>query len=324
MKKSNYIFFAFVFLLLLESAFLVSKNTNINLENDEEVLDRTTEKITVTDVEKSTENIDATLKLLVLEGVSVPKESNSKVIFFDRFDKSRTIEESGQIHEGIDPYWSLSSGAYFFIKDGVGKTIQGSLSNTDKWAKMYNKENEEDTDGGIHPQNVFRLQFVKEKAKNYTQEAWFKIEADNFSDSEYRNQSNGILFFNRYIDSNNLYYTGLRVDGHADIKKKYKGKYYTFTHIKIIKGDKYDRDTNPTLLPNNTWIGLKTEVKNIDNDSVQIKFFVDIGKTGVWTPAGEVMDDGTQNGQAITSSGLTGIRTDFMDVIFDDYSITEL
>lgn len=84
----------------------------------------------------------------------------------------------------------------------------------------------------------------------------------------------------------------------------------------------YNRDTNPNLMPTQKWIGLKSEVKtNVDN-SVNIKLFIDKDKTGNWVLATEAKDDGkSYGGEAILSEGYTGIRTDFMDVEFDDYKI---
>jgi hypothetical protein len=95
------------------------------------------------------------------------------------------------------------------------------------------------------------------------------------SDSEYRNESNGVLLFNRYKDGDNLYYSGIRVDGQAVIKKKIKGKYFTLVEKELFgKDGDYDRKSNPNLIPQGKWIGIKSVLKN-EGEAVDIKLYVD-------------------------------------------------
>ena len=122
---------------------------------------------------------------------------------------------------------------------------------------------------------------------------------------------------NRYQNGNNLYYAGIRVDGNAIIKKKLNGKYYTLASSKIFPGT-YNRISNPNLLPKNKWIGLKTEVTNV-NGKVNIKLYVDEGRTGNWVLVLDKTDSGGRFGTPITSAGYGGIRTDFMDVEFEEF-----
>jgi hypothetical protein len=130
----------------------------------------------------------------------------------------------------------------------------------------------------------------------------------------------------RYVDGYNLYYAGLRVDGYAVIKKKIGGRYFTLAYKPVFtESGKYDRDKNPNLLPLGTSIGLKAEARNIGDSSVSLKLYADIGRKGNWTLVAEAIDDGrSYGGSAHTGAAYAGIRTDFMDVEFDDYLIEAL
>lgn len=233
------------------------------------------------------------------------------------------LNEAGSIEESESDIWWLNSGGLVYFENSVGKTIQNELSEDNKWYQAYKKNNPRDTDEGKHPQNIFRL-VTRGKWKNLEQGTYFKINKDNLSVSKYRNQSNGFLFFDRYQDGNNLYYTGIRVDGFAVIKKKINGVYYTMAYERVFPG-KYNRKKNPNLLPHNVWIGLRSEVKNETNGSVSIKVFLDKNRNGNWELIAEARDNGKRyGGKAFLNEGYAGIRTDFMDVEFDDYKIEEL
>ncbi|HSE56474.1 MAG TPA: hypothetical protein VLB02_00065 [Candidatus Paceibacterota bacterium] len=252
---------------------------------------------------------------LITPTVSIPS------LFNYSFSSTGTLYESGSLLGSTSPYWWVNSGAKLSIDAGTGKTVQGSLPTNDKWRTIYASANPVDTDNGYHPQNIFRL-VSKGTWHNFRQQAYFSINQDELSESPNRNASNGLLLFNRYQDSDNLYYTGIRVDGTAVIKKKQAGKYITLAQKPIIAGT-YDRAKNPNLLPKSKWIGLRSEVVTT-NGVVQIKLYTDIGKTGVWTLAAQTVDDGKTYGPIIDSKSSAGIRTDFMDVAFDDYKIEEL
>ena len=225
------------------------------------------------------------------------------------------------MNESADPNWWLSSGAYWYQVTGSSKTVQGSLADNDYWRLLYARSNPEDTDNGYHPQNIFRLA-TRSQWQNYRQTAYFKINNYNLSASANRNASNGLFLFNRYQDANTLYYTGVRVDGAVVIKKKYAGNYYTMAYNKILPGT-YDRATSPNLLPQQTWYGVRSEVQTNPDNSVTVKIFVDNGRTGTWTLALAATDgDGLYGGTpAIRNSGYAGLRTDFMDAEFSDYSM---
>ncbi len=245
------------------------------------------------------------------------------VSFADSFNKNINIQETGSINENGDTNWWVNSGAWMQEVGGYGQTLQGNLPLLDPWRLDYGLSNPEDTENGYQPQNIFRL-VQRGMWKNFTQEAYFKILKMNFSDSSNRNASNGVLLFNRYVDGDNLYYTGVRVDGAAVIKKKINGTYYTMAYKQVFPGPTYNRDSVPNILPLNTWIGVRSVLQTNSNGTVTIELWLDNGRTGNWTLALSAIDDNTSYGKnVIASAGHAGIRTDFMDAQFDDYSIIE-
>lgn len=241
------------------------------------------------------------------------------------FKVDGVLEEAGKMDDSSSPYFWLNSGGRFILKDSIGKTVQEELSQFDKWRLAYSVSNPTDTDNGYHPQNILRL-LTRSKWKNMSQVIYFKINKINFSKSAERDAWSGVLFFNRYQDSNNLYYAGIRVDGHIVIKKKMGGAYYTMAEKAFYSADAlYNRDTNPNLIPGKKWIGLKTEIINNPDNTVNIKVYIDKDKTGNWILALEAKDDGkTYGGAAILNEGYAGIRTDFMDAEFDDYALKNI
>lgn len=252
--------------------------------------------------------------------------SNSKYLpsFQDSFNQKGTLQEAGSFKESESAVWWLNSGGILNFKNGLAETIQGDLPPTAKWHKRFQKANPDETDNGYHPQNIFRL-VTRSSWKNLQQEAWFRITNYHLSKSSHRSASNGLLFFNRYMDGDNLYYTGIRVDGAAIIKKKTKGKYYTMANESVFSGKKYDRDSNPNLLPLKSWIGLRSVVVDESGKTVKIKLFVNYGGSNKWKQVAEAVDDGrSYGGPAISKAGHAGIRTDFMDVQFDNYKIAEI
>ena len=256
------------------------------------------------------------------ENPTKEEESAKKATFADQFSADSTLSEVGSLSGSKSPDWWLNSGAYLNIKDGVASTIQGNLASGDKWRQLYNKNNPAETDNGAHPQNIFRL-VTRSKWRNYSQEAYFKINRNNFSTDPHRDASNGLLLFNRYRDGNNLYYAGLRVDGTVVIKKKTESVYYTMAQKRIYTGA-YDRNNNQNLLPQNQWTGVKTEVRDTGNGVVNIRLYIDAKRDKNWQLVLEANDSGRDfGGRTISNEGFAGIRTDFMDVEFDDYKITE-
>lgn len=227
-----------------------------------------------------------------------------------------TLEETGSLLESPSKTWWLNSGGYFYSNDGIDETIQGDLPTTDKWYQAYKKSNPVDTDGGLHPQNIFRL-VSKRLWQNYRQQVYFRITKQNLSASTERDAWSGLLLFNRYVNGDNLYYTGIRADGTAVIKSKKAGVYTTLSQVKVFPGT-YDRVKDPNLLPMNTWIGLRSDIKNQSDGSVSIKLYMDNGMTGNWTLLTSYID---KSPTKILGLHYTGIRTDFMDVQFQGYTV---
>ena len=238
--------------------------------------------------------------------------------FIYNFTVDGTLAETGAMDESSSPYWWLNSGGRMYLKSGIGMTIQGELPTSDKWRVLYNIDNPADTDLGFHPQNIFRL-VTRSKWKSFSQQTSFQIVKNTLSASEERDAWSGILLFNRYQDGNNLYYTGIRDDGHAVIKSKKKGDYVTLAEKSYFPGT-YDRAANPSLLPVGKWMAIKSEITTNSDNTVSIKLYVDNDNSGKWTLALEAKD--TKN--PILNEGYAGIRTDFKDVQFDNFKIVNI
>lgn len=241
----------------------------------------------------------------------------------DDFDQSTPsmMYETSSMTESNDLQWWLSSGAHLMRTGKVLSTIQGQLLNSDNFRSLYATSNPIDTDNGYRPQNLLRL-VTRVKFKNFNQQVFFNIQNINASASPNRNQSNGIFFFNRYQDGKTLYYVGIRVDGKAVIKKKFAGEYTTLKSAIVYPGS-YQHELQPNLLPTHRWIGIRSEVVNLSNNSVLIAMYINDSHLGTgWNKVLEVEDSG-QDGNTIMNEGYAGIRSDFMDVNFDAYAAIE-
>lgn len=230
------------------------------------------------------------------------------------------LEEVGNPSLSTHADWWLNSGAYFYVTGGIGNTVSGSLAAGNAWVKRYYDYNPESTDDGIHPQNIFRL-ISRVSAVDSTQEACFSIEDTHVSAGEKRNQSNGLLFMSRYQDDGDtLYYAGIRVDGHAVIKRKYKGEYETLAEEAVFGIDRmYDRDTEPQLLPEHLWVGIKTQTNTNTHGQPVLTLWLDPECHGHWDTVFSVVDT---SDTPVMTSGNIGIRTDFMDVSVKEYKAT--
>jgi hypothetical protein len=250
-----------------------------------------------------------------------PQAKSNASTFFENFRKKGTLNEAGSMESSSSSDWWLNSGGQVKFRKGEGWTIQKKLSSRSSWKKLYQRTNSGDTDGGKHPQNIFRL-ITRTSWQNFSQEAHFKIKKFNLSQSSNRNASNGLLLMSRYQDSDNLYYAGVRVDGYAVIKKKINGEYFELAYNRYFSQKKYSRQSKSRshLLPKKKWIGLKTEIRDIPGGKVEIKLFVQ--KKKKWVLAAEALDEpGKYGGDVLAGEGFAGIRTDFMDVEFDKYRI---
>ncbi len=241
------------------------------------------------------------------------------------FNSVGDLSETGSMVDSTSPYWWLNSGGRLSINGTYGATIKGATSATDPWRLAYAANNPVDTDQGAHPQNLFRL-VTKSTWQNVSAQAQFMISSDHFSSSPNRNASNGLLLMNRYADQGQtLYYTGIRVDGTAVIKKKYKGTYYTMAQKAVFPGTYGTPASNHNLLPHNEWVSLKSEVVNNANGGVTVDLYMKRANETSWTKLLEATDNGQYGGTApITAAGYEGIRTDFMDVEFNNYHLEKI
>lgn len=233
------------------------------------------------------------------------------------FNSDGLLTEVSHMSESSSPYWWVNSGGRLLMNDGLGTTMLGDAPILDRWRLAYSLANPVDTDGGRHPQNLFRL--VSRSAwQNVRVSAQFKILKDNWSESPNRNASNGFLLMLRYIDGENLYYAGLRVDGTAVLKKKFRGAYYTMAQKKEYAGT-YVQGGKVNVLPHQQWLNLRGEVVNAADGSVIVRLFQQQAD-GLWKKLLEARDYGEFGDTApITAKGYLGIRTDFMDVAFDSF-----
>lgn len=244
------------------------------------------------------------------------------------FDVRATLEETDTPDDSTSPYWWLNSGGRLVIEHGVGKTAQGALPALDKWRIQYRLSRATDTEGGYAPQNLFRL-LTRSSWDDVRFESLFRIVRDNFTESPNRDASNGLLLMSRYKDSENLYSAGIRVDGSAVITKKFNGTSYTMIEKQIFDlpaqadsaSTTYDRSKDMNLLPHQEWIGLRSETVTAKNGNVTVKLFMKKDGETTWKELLRATDDGTKFGSTtpITGNLPIGIRTDFMDVEFDNF-----
>lgn len=229
---------------------------------------------------------------------------------------SGAIEETAQMAQSLSSAWWLNSGAIFEGNDSGGSTVHGDLSDDSPWRSRYAASNPGDTDGGRHPQNVFRL-IRRQIFANPHQEMTFEVRGIQASPSRNRNDTNGVLLLSHYLDGDNLYYAGVRVDGAAVIKKKRRGGYVTLAYARVYPGS-YDRNRRPNLIPTSQPIHLASDTLTNADGSVTVRLFVD------GTLVLEAIDRGRSGGPALREAGYVGIRTDFMDAVFHGYAANEI
>lgn len=261
------------------------------------------------------------------------------------FNVDGILQEASSISQSSSQYFWVNSGAKLIIKDGIGMTIQGALPSNDKWRLLYAKSNPLDTGDGYYPQNIFRL-ITRNTWKNIGQEVAFKITKTNLTNTPNRAGYSGVLLMSRYQDDGQtMYYGGIRQDGTAIIKKKIRtgtsgsGTYYTIAsgvngaqnNAIFSNGKLYDKYSNPNLIPENKWMKLKLEVKDMidssgrPNGKVSLALYIDKLNNGTWTLIANGEDSSGKYGGSpiISNAGYAGVRTDYMDVQFDNYRLIE-
>ena len=244
--------------------------------------------------------------------------------FVYSFSSDDRLQETSFQARSTSPYWWLNSGAYLALDGGRGMTVQGDLPANDPWRRRYAAANPDDTDQGAHPQNLFRL-VTRSSWGDVRVGARFYVARSNFSASPNRNASNGLLLMSRYRDAGEtLYYAGVRVDGTAIIKKKYKGAYYTMAQKKIFPGSYAGQSEDVNLIPLREWIGLRSETTTNEGGTVTVRLYMQ-REGGEWEELLKATDTGRNFGpNTITRPGYAGIRTDFMDVSFDAFKAESL
>lgn len=248
-----------------------------------------------------------------------PIASAQTTLWSYTFNVNGTLLEAGSMNESSSPYFWLNSGGKMVFKNGVG-VIEGPLSSIDPTRLMYASMNPLDTSNGYYPHNTLRL-VAKQSWGNIDESIKFKIIKTNMTDTPNRDGYSGAFLFGRYKDSNNLYYVGIRHDGQAVIKKKINGTYYTLAEKQVFGlQDQYNRTSNPNLMPHGQWMRLRASFENLSDGSVRIKMYLDKTGSGAYANILTTTDKGT-GGAAITASGKAGVRTDFMDMQFDDFVI---
>ena len=153
----------------------------------------------------------------------------------------------------------------------------------------------------------------------------FKIQHTNLTDIPNRDGYSGVLLFSRYQDSDDLYYAGIRQDGTSVIKKKIGGVYYTLDEETVFPGT-YDKVTNPTLIPQKQWMRLRLTTVDQPDGSVALNLYLDKSNTGDYQLVAHAIDAKGKYGgtDVVRGPAYMGIRTDYEDVFFNDYKITEL
>lgn len=243
--------------------------------------------------------------------------------FLYTFNARGILQEAPRMAESTSSYWWLNSGGELHTGAGVGNTMQGEAPLLNRWRIAYALSNSVDTDGGAHPQNIFRL-VSRSSWEDVSIELPFRIAKHNFSDSPNRNASNGVLLMGRYVDGDNLYYAGIRDDGYAIIKKKIGGTYHTLAAVQLFgTPGKYDRETTPSLLPTGSWMRIKMTIQNAWDGSVLIRLYLDRKNDGTYVSVLSARDRGI-SGSPLRESSHVGIRTDFKDVEFGSIRIEKI
>ena len=239
--------------------------------------------------------------------------------FVYRFGTSGVLNEAPRADASDSPYFWLNSGGVLVIEGGIGKTQQGSLPPFSLWRLRYALGNALDTEAGALPQNIFRL-VTRHTWDNFSQEVRVRVAKFNLTETPNRGEWSGILLMSRYQDGDNLYYAGIRMDGSAVIKKKYRGTYYTLATTPVFP----DVEGASGRIPPDRWMGLRVEVEDQGSDAVSIALFLDEADSGAWREVLRTVDDGTQGGGVLAGPAYAGIRTDYLDALFDDYVLRQL
>ncbi|MEA2715577.1 MAG: hypothetical protein QOG91_605 [Candidatus Parcubacteria bacterium] len=240
--------------------------------------------------------------------------------FLYDFSTGGTISQPGA-SGSANAYWWVISGGGLFQTGGVGTTFQGMAPATNYWRIYYATQSPVLTDTGTHPQNIFAM-LLRQSYLDISEDIYVRKNADNLANAVNKQAYNGVSLYLRYTNYANFYYVGIRCDGNAIIKKRVNGIYQTMASKKVLPGT-YDLTTSPDLIPTGVWIGLRAAVATQSSGIPKVSLSLDIGRTGLWTLAIETLDDPVKYGPKVASAGMVGIRTDLMDMSFDDFSLAD-
>lgn len=218
-------------------------------------------------------------------------------------------------------YWWVKSGGCLILNNGIGTTMTGSAPSGNQWRTYYAAEDPLRTDTGTHPQNVFSM-FIRTNFLNVSHEIYVKKLADNLANSANRLAYNGILLYLRYQNDANFYYAGVRADGYATIKKRVNNVNYTLAYQRVFSGT-FSTSSSTTLIPSGVWLGLRAAILNDASGKPRITLYLDNGRTGNWSLVADATDDPAQYGTIISSQGMIGVETDFIDASFDDFRLSD-
>lgn len=237
------------------------------------------------------------------------------------FNSPGTLNQTATNDQSGSAYWWVSGGGQLVLEGGLGKTLQGTVPTTNPWNATYAKSQTATSDKGTHPQNTFAL-ILRTPTLNLDQSVSVQINKDNLANTANRNPWNGIHLISRWQGDDTYYFAGIRADGHAVIKKKINGTYYTLAEKTLFPGT-YSAATPETadLLPKNTWMNVRTATYTDASGNVHVELYVDQSQSGVWQLTLSATDNGSQ-GNKIAAQGLSGIRSDFMDISMDNYKIS--
>lgn len=244
----------------------------------------------------------------ILALVSYGRAHAAGILFDYTFNAPGTVFEASNPSASWSPYLWLASGAKLAIQGGAGASLQGDLPAGDPWRVRYADTLAVSSDGGAHPQNVFRL-FAKYPVKDASLTTYVNRERDNLSNVENRRGYDGESLIARYQGANEYYLATVRDDGLVSIKRVRDGTYTTLATARVFPGV-YDAQSNPDLIPLGKWIGMRFETYDTATSTV-LSLYTDVNDTGVWTLSARGID---ASDARIDSGGLMGVTSDYADV----------
>lgn len=248
-----------------------------------------------------------------------PASAYSGGSYLYTFNTNGTLSEAAAPSNSTSPYWWLRSGGKLLITGGLGESIQGALSSSNPLYETYASAFPQASDGGAHPQNMFRLLW-KTPTQNSSEQVYLQRVTDNLGTALNRHPYDGESLIARYQDEQTYYYAGVRDDGALVIKKKVGGVFTTLAAKPFFSGT-YSATTSPDLIPRGTWLGLKFSVVNSSGGAPVLSLYTDVGRSGTWRLSLSASD---ATGTPIPGAGLSGIDSTFADINMDNYQLTPL